>query len=57
MKLAQIAASAAVVCAAGTAAVAAEQPKQFGCTLPVARVSGERATAVYDAPGGGSQIG
>ena len=54
--LAQIAVSAAVVCAAGAAAAAAEQ-KQPPCTLSVARVSGERATAVYDAPGGGGQIG
>lgn len=49
--------SAAVVCAAGAATAAAEQQEQPRCALAVARVAGERATAVYDAPGGGSQIG
>jgi hypothetical protein len=56
-RLAQIAVSAAVVCAIGAATAAAEQQAQPRCTLPVARVAGERTVAVYDAPGGESRIG
>jgi|EndMetStandDraft_5_1072996.scaffolds.fasta_scaffold221243_2 hypothetical protein len=54
-RLAKIAVSAAVVCVAGAAA--AEQQKQPRCSLPVAKIAGERTVAVYDAPGGESQIG
>jgi hypothetical protein len=35
-------------------AMAEQQPR---CTLPVAKVAGERTVAVYDAPGGESRIG
>jgi anti-sigma-K factor RskA len=56
-RLAQIAVSAAVVCAIGAATAAAEQQAQPPCTLPVAKVAGERTVAVYDAPGGESRIG